>query len=314
MVGRFTRVSMAAAVGMAAAGAVAGLAPPEPAHAAGRYRAESGYDSSSPKSVVATCPPGEVAIGGGARIKGGGGGVRLAALVPTGTSVEATGDALPAQDGEWSVVAVAVCVPATMTTPTVVASPSGSRTATCPGDTVLSGTGFDLPAGVPLTGLVPDADGGAVTVQTAFQPFGGTGPVAYAVCVPGLRVSASAEGPRYRRWQKTSPSSGSARKVVVVRQDGPWEFPSMSGAGADVTMAAGGPGLPVVASAFIDAIVPSADGSTVTVEAVRRPVTTAAPAIRGTGPGAAPVPLPVPTGDDDDDWSVIGYAVDHDIY
>lgn len=285
--------------------------PTTTAHAvAARYRAESRHDATSAKSAVATCPDGTVLLGAGGRIKDGNGGVLLDAIVPTRTSVEVRGVALPGYLGQWSVVAVAFCESAEMTSPRVVVSRAGSTTATCPDDRARSGSGFDLPDGVPLTGLVPDAAGRGVTVRTAYAPKREE-PVAYAICAPGLNGN---PGPPYHfQFDATSPLDTSPRKVVTVLppEYWPWQRP-MTGVGAEVTVVPSVPGSPVSsAEVFIDAIMPSESGDRVTVEAVRR-WTGAAPRQPASPARSAGLVAAV----DEDPWSVTGYGegTDHDIY
>ncbi|MFD0823617.1 hypothetical protein ACFQ0D_36035, partial [Micromonospora zhanjiangensis] len=233
---------------------------------------ESAHDTTSPKSVTATCGPGEVLVGAGGRIRNGNGGVRLAAIVPGTTSVVVRGEAYPDYAEPWSVMAAAICASDDGQTRIVRVSPTGSRTATCPADLVLGGTGFDLPAGVPLTGLVPDADGAGVTVRTALQPLGTPGPVAYAVCVEGYRASWGGVGARYKRFATTGPVGTSSPRTVTVQRQWEWEVPSMSGVGGEVVVLPGpADPFPTNTSAiFIDAMMPNDDGTQVTVGAVHR--------------------------------------------
>ncbi|HEU4426206.1 MAG TPA: hypothetical protein VFR67_27015 [Pilimelia sp.] len=300
-----SRLAAGAAATVVAVTAV--LVLPAPAHAAERKRAESAYDSESSKTATATCDPGEVVIGAGGRVKDGDGRVRLAAIIPTLTSVEVRADELSeGHDGSWSVVAFAVCESQASVSPTVEASQPGSSTATCDNGTVPSGTGFELPAGSVLTGLVPDAEGTGVTVRTPFQLIGGDGPVAYAICMEGERSSWGGIGPRYTRFEEPSPVDGSSPKTVTVSD---WfDSAGMSGVGAEVT----GPG-PISrlgSGVFIDTMMPSDDLLTVKVQAVHRPsdddVSTVPTRGRLVGTSVA--------GDEDDDWSVTGYGLDHQYY
>src|SRR6185369_6561469 len=175
-------VTLATAV---VAATVALVAVPVKAYAAtDRNRVESAYNITPSKSATADCDPGDVLIGGGARIINGGGAVVLAAMVPGATSMTARGESSTGNQNPWSVVAVAVCRPASQGTPQIATS-DGSTTATCQDGTYLSGTGFELPDGTALTGLIPE-NGRTDTVRTAFIRAGGDGPVAYAVCVPAL--------------------------------------------------------------------------------------------------------------------------------
>ncbi|MEG3632704.1 hypothetical protein [Micromonospora palythoicola] len=312
--GTRSRCSVAAAAAVVAVSAM--LVLPGTAHAAYRHRAESAYDTTSSKSVTATCGPGEALIGAGGRIRNGNGGVRLAAIVPGPTSVVVRGEAYPDHAEPWSVIAAAICAPDDGTPRVVEVSPAGSRTASCPTDLVLSGTGFDLPAGVPLAGLVPDADGGGVTVRTAFQPVG-AGPVAYAVCVDGNRASWDGVGLRYKRFATTSPVGTSSPRVVIVQREWEDELPSMSGVGGEITVLPdpADPFPALVSDIFIDAMMPNDDGSQVTVAAVRRATAGAGRSVGGAAAaGNGLRSLDRHPAADDTLWTVTGYSTDHDIY
>ncbi|NGM15263.1 hypothetical protein ENC19_22730 [Verrucosispora sp. CWR15] len=313
--GTRSRCSVAAAAAVVAVAAM--LVLPGTAHAAYRHRAESGYDTTSSKSVTATCGPGEELIGAGGRIRNGNGGVRLAAIVPGTTSVVVRGEAYPGHAEPWSVIAAAICAPDDGTPRVVEVSPAGSRTASCPTDLVLSGTGFDLPAGVPLAGLVPDADGASVTVRTAFHQLG-TGPVAYAICVQGIRASSAIDGARYKRFATTSPGGTSSPRMVTVQREWEDEFPSMSGVGGEITALPDPADLfpAPVSDIFIDAMMPNDDGSQVTVAAVRRAAVGAGPSVGGDAAAAGNGLRSVDRHSVDDDtlWTVTGYSTDHDIY
>ncbi|MFF5217051.1 hypothetical protein [Micromonospora sp. NPDC000442] len=302
-----SRCAVAAAAAVVAVAAT--LVLPGAAHAAYRHRAESTYDTTSPKSVTATCGSDEVLIGAGGRIRNGNGGVRLAAIVPGATSVVVRGEAYPDHVEPWSVIAAAICESDDGTTRVVQVSPAGSRTASCPADLVLSGTGFDLPAGVPLAGLVPDADGASVTVRTAFHLIGAS-PVAYAVCVEGSRASWEDSGVfRYKRFATTSPAGTSSPRTVTVQREWEWEFPSLSGVGGEITVLPD-PSDPFPTPAsdiFIDAMMPNDDGTRATVVAVQRAGTEAGRSAQGRAPGGVST-------DDDKMWMVTGYSTDHDIY
>ncbi|WP_216592268.1 hypothetical protein [Verrucosispora sioxanthis] len=121
--GTRSRCSVAAAAAVVAVAAM--LVLPGTAHAAYRHRAESGYDTTSSKSVTATCGPGEELIGAGGRIRNGNGGVRLAAIVPGTTSVVVRGEAYPGHAEPWSVIAAAICAPDDGTPRVVEVSPAG---------------------------------------------------------------------------------------------------------------------------------------------------------------------------------------------
>ncbi|MBQ1023807.1 hypothetical protein [Micromonospora sp. C95] len=312
-----TRARWAVAATAVVVAVAATLVLPGAAHAAYRHRAESAHDTTSPKSVTATCGSGEVLIGAGGRIRNGNGGVRLAAIVPGATSVVVRGEAYPDHAEPWSVLAAAICESDDGRTRVVEVSPAGSRTASCPAGLVLSGTGFDLPAGVPLAGLVPDVDGASVTVRTALTLIGAS-PVAYAVCVDGYRASWGGVGPHYKRFAATSPVGTSSPRTVTVQSEWEWEVPSLSGVGGEVTV------LPDPADPFpiartdifIDAMMPNDDGTRATVAAVQRAGTVTGRSVAGgaAAAGSGLRSINRYSADDDPKWSVTGYSTDHDIY
>lgn len=134
-------------------GVVAGVA--TPAHATGgwftRYEVTSAFDTTSPKSVVAGCPEGELVHSTGGRVNGADGGVALTEIVPNAglTSVTAEGKARPGHVGAWSVTAFAVCNdpiiertdPVRVTSGPVVGS---TAAASCTNGRQLTGVGFDV--------------------------------------------------------------------------------------------------------------------------------------------------------------------------
>jgi hypothetical protein len=88
--------------------------PPGPPGVSGLQRAElsTATDSGSPKSVSATCPPGKRAIGGGARVSGGG----SSEVSIIESSPEADGSRwntraveVNTTQGSWTLTAFAVC-------------------------------------------------------------------------------------------------------------------------------------------------------------------------------------------------------------
>jgi hypothetical protein len=290
-------VTLATAV---VAATVALVAVPVKAYAATeRNRVESAYNDDPSKTATATCDAGDVVIGAGARIINGGGAVVLAAMVPGATSVTARGEADADYDQRWSVVAVAVCRPASQGTPQIVTSGAGSPTATCRNNTYLSGTGFELPDGSALTGLIPE-NGRTVTVRTAYILMGGGSPVAYAVCVP------EAGDPLFSmRWQATSPLSLGSPKLVTAREPADVDpHAVMSGVGGSIAYLGT---LPIVhTGVFIDGLVPSDDLLSGTVEAVAVDGGSAAARTAG-GAGLASGPGP-------DAWSVTAYVQAADYY
>lgn len=254
-----------------AAGALTAALPAAPAAATAdrdRYRAESAHDTGTPKTVTADCPAGEIAFGGGGRIVDGNGSVLLTSVVPDGDSVTVTAGALPQYETAWSVVAVVVCYPPqpaagarslVASTQSVVAHASA---ATCPAGTVLSGTGFAL-AGSPgqqlLTGLVPDATAGTVSVSVVNKASGLAKPTAYAVCVPP-------EDPGYPlRVEGNSPTDTTVPKVASASGNpgGVDDWAVLSGAGGLIV---NGP-----SDAFLDAVVPDPGLLSATARADRLP-------------------------------------------
>jgi hypothetical protein len=289
-------VTLATAV---VAASVALVAVPVKAYAATeRNRVESAYNEDESKTVTADCDPGDVVIGAGARIINGGGAVALAAMVPGATSVSARGEAGSGYDEPWSVVAVAVCRPATQGTPQIITSGAGSTVATCPGGTYLSGTGFEIPDGTVLTGLIPE-NGRTVTVRTPYILIGGGSPVAYAVCVPEVG------DPFFSmRWQAASGFSTASPRLVTARETGQEPHAVMSGVGGSIAYFGS---LPVVRSGvFLDALMPSDDLASGTVEAVT--VAGADAAVR-TAAGARLASAPDP-----DAWAVTAYVQAADYY
>ncbi len=170
---------------------------------------------------------------------------------------------------------------------------------------------------MPLAGLVPDADGASVTVRTAFHQLG-TGPVAYAICVQGIRASSAIDGARYKRFATTSPGGTSSPRMVTVQREWEDEFPSMSGVGGEITALPDPADLfpAPVSDIFIDAMMPNDDGSQVTVAAVRRAAVGAGPSVGGDAAAAGNGLRSVDRHSVDDDtlWTVTGYSTDHDIY
>jgi hypothetical protein len=284
-------VTLATAV---VAATVALVAVPVKAYAAtDRNRVESAYNTSPSKTATANCDTNDVLIGGGARIINGGGAVVLAAMVPGATSVTARGESSTGNQNPWSVVAVAVCRPASQGTPQVVSS-GGGTTATCPNRTYLSGGGFELPDGSALTGLTPE-NGRTVTVRTPFIRVGAPGPVAYAVCVPEL------PGFYSMRWSAQSPFSTASPKLETAREP---EYPHavMSGVGGSINYLGI---LPIVhTGVFIDGLVPSEDLLSGTVEAVA----VSSGDLRTAG-GAQLTSAPDP-----DAWAVTAYVQAADYY
>ena len=285
MLGKATGSRPAGAL-IAVAALAAALVGAAPAQAADRERAESPYDTASPKTAVASCSNGEEVIGASGRIKNGTGGVRLDAIVPGQTTVTVRGEAYADYEGEWSVIAAAVCAPPSDTLAQEVTIESGSPTASCPNGTDLGGSGFDLPSGSVLTGLIPEAGAGTVTVRTPAVVIGGGPAIAYAICVPR-------QPPTYtRQFEATSPTNTLAPKNVTVSGT-PTDYPpELTGVGGEITWVNSGPGPHIARSdVFIDTLMLSADLTSMTMQAVdRTPVFAALVA------------------DPDDAWSGTAYA------
>ena len=263
-------VALATAV---VAATVALVAVPVKAYAAtDRNRVESAYNTTPSKSATANCDPGDVLIGAGARIINGGGAVVLAAMVPGATSVTARGESSTGNQNPWSVVAVAVCRPASEGTPQIATSGGGS-TATCPNGTYLSGTGFELPDGSVLHR--PDSrersyGHGAHAVHPRRRPRAGR--------VRGVRTGT---GPVLLQPLVGPESLQHDHDLVTAREN--WQYPHavMSGVGGSIAFFST---LPIVhTGVFIDGLVPSEDCPA--VRSKRSPSTAAA---RPCGPWAAP--------------------------
>jgi hypothetical protein len=297
MLRKSTGSRLAAGAATTVVAMAAALVLPAPAHAAGRHRAESAYDTTSSKTATATCDPGEVMVGAGGRIRDGEGGVALAAMIPTRNSVTVRGEALTGHRDAWSVVAAAICYPepAEEYAPTIVVSPVGSRTAECPEGAGLFGTGFDLRGSELLTGLVPDPYHDSVTVRSPSLRLGDP-PVAYAICIPSSVA--------YMNHRTSLVNGASPKRVTVPVGD------DLTGAGAEITMVGSSLGSPLpISDVFIDTLMPSEDVTELSVQAVRR----------SSGSGASATPAGArfagsSMAGDGDDWSVTGYGVDHDIY
>ena len=286
MLGKATRSRLAAAALIAVAGLAAPLVAAAPVQAADRQRAESPHDTASPKEAVASCPGGQEVIGASGRIKDGNGGVRLAAIVPGRRTVTVRGEAFADHEGAWSVIAAAICAPASDTLTQTATIESGTPTATCPNGTDVAGGGFSLPTNAVLTGLIPDVGARTVTVRTPMIVIGGPRPIAYAICVPQM-------SPFYTRsFDESSPTDSSAPKLVTAGGTSDWDRPELSGVGGAITWV-DGPGLPVGRSdVFIDTLMLSSDLLTMTMQAVDR--TPPAPALMV---------------DPEDQWSATAYAL-----
>ena len=247
-IGRRTAAG-AVAVALGTAGLV--VVPHGVAHAGGLapVRVEEVDDSDSEtKIVVAECTEtmGSV-FAAGARVVNGNGGVVLTAMVPNPelTSVTVTATARTGHQGNWSLMAFAICdrsgTPPVRRAATV--ESASTAEVSCPDDTRLVGTGFRFEGSVDQTYVDEVAFGaglGGVRVHT-----GGAAPeslTAFGVCkeptqltgLPGVRVEAS------------SVHDGTWPKLAVTDDPDPTQH--MYGIGASVVGSGG---------FFLSALVPS---------------------------------------------------------
>jgi len=293
MLGKATGSRSAAGAMIVVAALAAALVGAAPAQAADQERAESPYDTASPKTAVASCPNGQEVIGASGRIKDGDGGVRLSAIIPGQNTVTVRGEAFADHEGAWSVIARAVCAPPSDTLAQAATIESGPSTATCPSGTDLSGAGFDLGGGSVLTGLIPDSIAQTVTVRTPYILIG-SAPVAYAICVPEIPLFFTVQ------FEASSLTNTIAPKTVTTGGTPPENFPPLTGVGGEINWIHHGPGPTVARSdVFIDTLMLNADLTSMTMQAVDRtpPVPTA-----GRADSAALV------ADPEDEWSATAYA------
>jgi hypothetical protein len=144
-----------------------------PAHAAvpGHQviSAVSSADSSSPKTVTATCPSGKRVVGTGVYVDGAPGAVTVSEIVPNKTSVRVTGyEDQTGTSATWWIRAFAVCADPlpglTIVSATSAATSDGKAvTATCPAGTATLGVGAAVAGGkgeVFLDAMLPLADAG----------------------------------------------------------------------------------------------------------------------------------------------------------
>jgi hypothetical protein len=236
------------------------------------------------RTAVADCPLGQVMLGAGGRIVDGHGAVVLSAVVPDQAlgSVTVRGEARPGYAGDWMVRATAVCaeVPSGVDVRLV---PSGVQpgVATCPAGTRVTGTGFRLPPGGYLTGLVPSADLTRVTVGSGGSA---SDPVAYAICVtsggPGtFHVDRHSSGPTW--FDGLSPKAIATDDVPVG---------TVSGAGAEIVGSV--PGI------FLDAVTPTADLRAAYAHATAPAAAPAAARLAADDPGGS-----------GDAWALVAYDV-----
>jgi hypothetical protein len=252
-----SRLKIGVAVMLGAATVFVG--PTAPALAGGapiRVVESTDTNAVTPKQVTATCPDGSL-FATGARIVGGDGGVVLTAIIPDAVSdsVTVTARARDWVDGAWSLMAFAVCdrsiQPPGVTSQTAIGQ--ASVTASCPGDTRLTGAGFRLDGWPGIAGvreLAISSNLRDVRVGTA----GTAAPeavTAYGICkepTGSLGVVVTSTGTVDGQWPRSATAGDTTLDMVVY------------GVGATVT----GP-----ADAFLTALVPNLDHNLAVAEAVR---------------------------------------------
>lgn len=215
-----------------------------------RIENSSPPDTTPVKFARARCPQGEVVIGMGGQINGGNGRVAMTGIVPDQalTMVTVGGRALPGQDIEWSVTAVAVCHRPTIPAPLRVSSEPGQYLARigCPSPMILYSIGYQiqLAGGGFLREATFSDDVREATVRAGGSGVDPGGLVAYGICAPPLtkHVITHAEPAAF---DSTSTKEATAGKPEIFEFDhGSWMF----GAGAAVKGAAG---------VLIDALTPT---------------------------------------------------------
>jgi hypothetical protein len=192
---RLTRTA-AAVVTLAGASLVA-FASPASASVPGLERTArvSAPNSSSPKSITATCPTGKQPIGTGFYLDyldGGAGELVLDDLTPTSTGVLATG--YEDQDGtaaEWWIRSVAFCanpLPGMQLVSVTSAYSSNAKsvTAACPSGKVAIGNGANITGGLGQVVISTMRASGTAAIATAYEDADGTTAswtlTTYAVC------------------------------------------------------------------------------------------------------------------------------------
>lgn len=248
-----------------ALGTTAGAATPDrPAHAGGfapvRVAEASDSDGSVTKAVTATCPGALSVFAAGARIVNGNGGVVLTAMEPDPelTSVTVTATARTGHASAWSVVAYATCDSSTSPPVRATATVGSASTAevSCPGGTLLVGTGFRLQGPADQTYVDEVAFGPGL--RTVRVHAGGTAEPASLTAVGVCKEPTQPTGPPGVRVEATSGHDGTWPKTVVTADAGPNAH--MYGVGARVTGAG---------HFFLSALLPSATLRQAGAEAVR---------------------------------------------
>ncbi|MFC6016237.1 hypothetical protein ACFP2T_08510 [Plantactinospora solaniradicis] len=259
-IGRRTAAG-AVAVALGTAGLV--VVPDGAARAGGlapvRVEEVSESDDSATKIVVAECTGARSVFAAGARVVDGDGGVVLTAMVPNSalTHVTVSATARTGFEGDWSLMAFAVCD--TSTSPPVRAATTVESASTaevsCPDQTHLVGTGFRFEGSVDQTYVDEVAFGpglGGVRAHT-----GGAEPeslTAFGVCKEPTQPT----GPPGVRVEASSAYDGTWPKVAVTEDPDPDQH--VYGIGASVV----GSG-----EFFLSALVPSLNLRLAGAEAVQ---------------------------------------------
>ncbi|MDG4838900.1 hypothetical protein O7631_20485 [Micromonospora sp. WMMD967] len=258
------RRTAAGAVAVALGTTAGAAAPGRPAHAGGlapvRAERASDSDGSVTKVATATCPGARSVFAAGARIVNGNGGVVLTAMEPDPelTSVTVTATARTGHASAWSVVAYATCDSSTSPPVRATATVGSASTAevSCPGDTLLVGTGFRLEGPVDQTYVDEVAFGPGL--RTVRVHAGGPAEPASLTAVGVCKEPTQPTGPPGVRVEAASGHDGTWPKTVVTADAGPNAH--VYGVGARVTGA--GP-------FFLSALLPSATLRQAGAEAVR---------------------------------------------
>jgi hypothetical protein len=198
---RLTVVTIAVAVVAAAAGVVLGATPAVAVPGRVVVTATGASDSTSPKAVSAACPPGTVALGGGAKINGAAHHVRLVRSAPVAGVdwVASASEDSYGYAGDWSLTTWVICAPApagyqivTVTTASAPGTPFAFASAPCPAGTKVIGAGGNAFNGSSVLELLaPSLSLTSVVVQAAPDEVAYPTPgqmmvTAIAICVAPL--------------------------------------------------------------------------------------------------------------------------------
>ena len=191
--------------------------------------AVSSANSTSPKTIIASCPTGKRVIGTGFIIDGDATQVVLDDLIPTSTSVMATGyEDGDATTGDWWIRAFAVCadpLPGLEIVALTSASSSASKlaTATCSSGKRILGSGAAITGGTGQVVLDEMAPGDTTASATAYEDVDGTTAnwtvTSYAICAvapAGLQVVLSTTFPDYSSSQTATPGCPSGTSPLSV--------------------------------------------------------------------------------------------------